>query len=142
MTLKKILPIILVIIELFYLFTSSWGYQAFAGVATDKIGFPLEWIPALISAIVILIFIWREKEHPLASFILIGSFLLFLIRAKVFGVSGVDELKAYGDVTVELTSRFWIMFILSIVMFIVDIVFARASNENNASSNQQGPEAN
>jgi len=142
MTLKKILPTILVIIELFYLFTSSWGYQAFAGVATDKIGFPFEWGPALLSAIVILIFIWREKEHPLASFILIGSFLLFLIRAKVFGVSGVDELKAYGDVTVELTSRFWIMFILSIAMFIVDIVFARASNENNTSSNQQGPEAN
>ena len=142
MTLKKILPTILVIIELFYLFTSSWGYQAFAGVATDKIGFPFEWGPALLSAIVILIFIWREKEHPLASFILIGSFLLFLIRAKVFGVSGVDELKAYGDVTVELTSRFWIMFILSIAMFIVDIVFARATNENNASSNQQGPEAN
>ena len=142
MTLKKILPTILVIIELFYLFTSSWGYQAFDGVATDKIGFPFEWGPALLSAIVILIFIWREKEHPLASFILIGSFLLFLIRAKVFGVSGVDELKAYGDVTVELTSRFWIMFILSIAMFIVDIVFARATNENNASSNQQGPEAN
>ena len=40
MTLKKILPTILVIIELFYLFTSSWGYQAFAGVAADKIGFP------------------------------------------------------------------------------------------------------
>ena len=125
MTLKKILPTILVIIELFYLFTSHWGYQAFAGVATDAIGFPFEWGPAVISAIVILIFIWREKEHPLASFTLIGSFLLFLIRAKVFGVSGVDELKAYGDVTVELTSRFWIMFILSIAMFIVDISFSK-----------------
>ena len=140
MTLKKILPTILVIIELFYLFTSNWGYQAFAGVPTDAIGFPFEWGPALISAIVILIFIWREKEHPIASFILIGSFLLFLVRAKIFGVSGVDELKSYGDVTVELTSKFWTMFVISIIMFIVDIYFARKLNNINSSQDNQGNE--
>ncbi len=140
MNFKKIIPTILVIAELFYLLTSSWGYQAFAGVATDKIGFPFEWGPAIISAIIIIIFIWREKEHPLASFILIGSFLLFLVRAKIFGVSGVDELKSYGDVTVELTPRFWSMFVLSIIMFIVDIFFARKSNNINSSQDNQGNE--
>jgi hypothetical protein len=116
---KKIIASVVVILELYLLLTSSWGSQAFAGVEIDKIGFPFEWGPAIISALVILIFTIREKEHPLASLVLVGSFLIFLVRAKVFGVSGVENLEAIGDVTVELTTQYWIMFVISIVLFVL-----------------------
>jgi hypothetical protein len=128
--LKKIVSTLLVLVEIILLFTSSWGHQAFDGVKTDEIGFPFEWGPAIICSFVILIYIWRGKDHPLASFLLIGSLLLFSIRAKIFGVSGVDNLKSYGDVAVELSPSYWLMFVLAIVMFIVDIIFARISNSN------------
>jgi hypothetical protein len=137
-TLKKIIPTILVLIEVMMLWSTSWGQQMFAGVATDKIGFPFEWGPALICCIVVLIFIWRGKDHPLASFLLIGSFLLFLVRAKVFGVSGVESLDDYGGVTIEMSSGFWVMFVMSFIMLIVDIIFARISNsviDTNADDN-------
>lgn len=102
---------------IYLLLTSNWGFQTFAGIETDQVGWPFEWGPAIVSGLVILVFNLQNKAHPLASLVLVGSFLIFLIRAKIFGVSGVEELESLGDVGVSMSGGFWVMMVLSILLF-------------------------
>ncbi len=125
LNLKTIVLCALAIIEIFFIFTSNWAYETFAGETIEAVEPTIEWLIAFISAILILIFIWRKKEHQMVNFILIGSFLIFLIRSKVFGLSGVESLKDYGEVSIQMTTKFWIMFAISILMFGVDIAMNR-----------------
>ena len=132
---KKIIPTILVLLLIYFLCSSYWGDLIWAGQRVDQVALSFEWFLALVCSLVILVCIWLEKAHHKVSLVLIGCFVLFLIRAKIFGASGLDD-RVYSnksgidfyDVTVEFSTEYWIMFVLAIVMFGVHMKETKPEN--------------